>query len=583
MDYACDFETTTNEDDCRVWAWGAVEIDESLKFTWGNNIDSFFKNFMRVSRDFENTKIFFHNAKFDCEFIFYWLFKNGYVHTNEKRMQAGEFTTLITDMGTFFQMKICYHVQGKHRYIMTIQNSLNLINSSVERIAKDYKFPITKGEIDYNKPRPVNYYLQADEVDYLRRDCEIIARALLIFKSQALTKMTIASNALDKYKKTYFKNDCHFLDYFPQLDSAIDTFCRNAYKGGYTYCSPRTQHMDIADGLVFDVNSLYPSVMSEKMLPYGKPEYYEGDYIKNADYPLYIQRFSCSFELKNAHLPTLQLKNNSRFLSTEYLKSSGGDVIEITLTSVDLKLFFEHYNVYDFVPLDGFMFQGRSDLFTDYIDYWNNEKIQAQKENNPSGRAIAKLMLNSLYGKFGTSPKANRKTPFLHDNESIGYTTERGEMKDTIYIPIASFITAWARYKTITTAQSLYDRFLYADTDSLHLSGLEMPNIEIDKTELGKWCHESTFTRARFIGQKRYIEEINGEIHVTCASMPARVHKYVTFDNFHVGTVFAGETFRGKLDYEYNVVYCKECKLRPKHVRGGIVLVETPLALRTKL
>lgn len=43
--YSCDFETTTDPQDCRVWVWGAYEIN-TKEFHHGNNIGSYF----RISR-----------------------------------------------------------------------------------------------------------------------------------------------------------------------------------------------------------------------------------------------------------------------------------------------------------------------------------------------------------------------------------------------------------------------------------------------------------------------------------------------------------------------------------------------------
>ena len=39
--WACDFETTTDPEDCRVWAWGASFVsDSSIKY-YGNDIEGF--------------------------------------------------------------------------------------------------------------------------------------------------------------------------------------------------------------------------------------------------------------------------------------------------------------------------------------------------------------------------------------------------------------------------------------------------------------------------------------------------------------------------------------------------------------
>ena len=39
--YAADFESTTSEDDCRVWAWGITDIANEKSYTYGNSIETF--------------------------------------------------------------------------------------------------------------------------------------------------------------------------------------------------------------------------------------------------------------------------------------------------------------------------------------------------------------------------------------------------------------------------------------------------------------------------------------------------------------------------------------------------------------
>ena len=40
--FSCDFETTTDTQDCRVWAWGVYNIDKD-KFEYGTEIGTFFR------------------------------------------------------------------------------------------------------------------------------------------------------------------------------------------------------------------------------------------------------------------------------------------------------------------------------------------------------------------------------------------------------------------------------------------------------------------------------------------------------------------------------------------------------------
>lgn len=59
------------------------------------------------------------------------------------------------------------------------------------------------------------------------------------------------------------------------------------------------------------------------------------------------------------------------------------------------------------------------------------------------------------------------------------------------------------------------NKYIYSDTDSIHclLSIDELKKFcEIDDVKLGAWKHEGSFTKARFVRQKCYIEEINRKI-----------------------------------------------------------------------
>lgn len=106
--------------------------------------------------------------------------------------------------------------------------------------------------------------------------------------------------------------------------------------------------------------------------------------------------------------------------------------------------------------------------------------------------------------------------------------------------------------------------YCYSDTDSIHTT---LPREDLTKfcqisdTELGLWKIESEFTRAKFIRQKCYLEEFNGEMNITCAGMPKSCYKYVEWEKFKTGF-----TCGGKLTY--------------KHVKGGVMLVETEFTIR---
>ena len=108
-----------------------------------------------------------------------------------------------------------------------------------------------------------------------------------------------------------------------------------------------------------------------------------GKYKEDKIYPLYIQMITCSFEIKKNKIPTIQIKNNKIFFrENEYLESSNGEIVCLVLTSVDLKLFLEHYNVYDIEYISGWKFKSTEILFKNYIDKWIQVKNNATIEGN---------------------------------------------------------------------------------------------------------------------------------------------------------------------------------------------------------
>lgn len=593
MILTADFETTTDENDCRVWAWAVCEVTENPSFfKYGNSMKTFF-DFME---NLDNAKLYFRNLKFDGEFIILHLFENGFKHiTDRKDEDTKTFSTLINDKGVFYSIKIIFEKKGNRKKTVTLYDSLKVIPLSIKDTAKAFNLPIGKLEIDYDEYREIGHELTKTEIDYIRNDVEIDARALNYMFDLGLDKMTLGSNALADYKKIVGKKN--FERWFPVPDYDHDV--RQSYKGGFTYLDSRYKNRDILSGIVLDFNSLYPSVMAQYPLPYGNPIFFEGKYEPDDLYNLYVQMFTCQFELKENHIPTVQLKNNLSFIPTQYLSSSDGEEVTMCMTSVDFELFQSHYNIYNIEYHSGWKFKSTVGLFTEYIDKWSQVKIDADKSGNKPMRTIAKFMLNNLYGKFSLNPNIQSKIPYI-DNGVVKYRLGEKETREPIYIPVGTFITAWARYKTITSAQIVYHMFAYADTDSLHLEidlpkemlsmsekelsklttkdlqdlGLNIPDdFLVDPYQLGALKLESVFHRARYVRQKCYIEDWNlpdtwgtenydhSLLNITCAGMPQQCYQYVTWENFREGQKYDG-------------------KLQPKHVKGGIVLKEIEFTIK---
>ena len=579
--FTADFETNVDPLDCRVWAYALCEIGNTENFIYGNNIDDFI-NWCANKK--ENYLVWFHNLKYDGEYIISWLLHNGYECIKDKKDRHDKsFTCLISDMGQWYSIEIYFDTKNKkHINKVTIYDSLKILNFSVEQIAKDFNLPIQKLIIDYKEKREVGHVLTEEEINYIRNDVEIMARALAIMFQEDLTKMTIGSDALSNYKKI----NTNFNKYFPTLPFEIDKDIRRSYKGGFTYLNEIYKGQETGAGIVFDKNSMYPAKMMYEKMPFGDPIFFDGKYEEDLLYPLYVQTLSCIFEIKDDMLPTIQIKNNLSFIPNEYVKSSDGDIVTLTLTNIDLDLFLEHYNVYELTYHSGWKFRAVKGLFSEYIEYWTDKKIQAKKDGNGAMYRISKLLLNSLYGKFGLNPIVRSKYPFLDENGVVKYGMYESEIRDSIYLPIATFITSYARRDIIESSQKIRDYsmkkygkdlYVYSDTDSIHCLLDEEKDIEdlkqileIDDYKLGAWKLESKFKRGKYLRQKCYIElDYNENLNVTVAGLPKKIGDLITFDNFKVG--FTTENIDTKDDRK---------KLTYKHVKGGVLLVETDFTIK---
>lgn len=544
-----DFETTTNKNDVRVWAACAVDIETGETVHISNSIESYFD----WLKD-KNTVCFFHNLKFDASFLLNYLLTHGYQHSDHPEEKC--FETLITDTGVFYSITVYFEKLNKKWKKVVFYDSLKKLPFPVKTIAKAFQLPMAKGSIDYDAPRPIGHELTDEEREYIQDDCRIVAAALKIQIGEGLTKMTNASDALNSFKGIIGKD--RFERTFPVFPIELDEDIRRAYKGGFVYLNPKYRGYRGLKGVTLDVNSLYPWAMYNCLLPYGYPIFFEGEPEFDERYPLSIVRLQCEFTLKKDHIPTIQLKNNRAFIETQYLTSSNGEIVQMTLTNVDLQLFLEHYDVLNLEYIAGWKFKGQVGIFKDYIDHW----MKIKETTTGAKRQLAKLMLNSLYGKFATNPKSRKKTPYLDEDDVVRYHVSDLEERDPVYTAMGAFITAYAREKTIRAAQAHYDRWIYCDTDSLHLIGEELPeDLEIHPTHLGAWAHEATFTDSIFVRPKTYCELIDGKLKVTCAGMPDNVKEQVTLDNFHSGAAFGG-------------------KLMPRSYKGGIVLESTTFTIK---
>ena len=588
---------------------------------------------------------------------------------------------IIFNAGSFYRVDLYFdfvtYTDNKNRKKqklrrVSLMDSYKIVPMSLKKVAKDFLgYDMSKDGIDHNIIRSKNYKLEEKEKEYLYEDVKVLKDfiSLALLEGVEVTpnyklyfdKMTTASQALNEYKtileqiyidneyksiqafnegfktsidfvkdqeskgkKVNINKDMLFSGVFPQLHPNVDCYLRQSYYGGITWKNSnklnelKQNGVDLK-GLVYDVNSLYPSVMRTKLLPYGQPKFYEGSYNSVAQfvkdqYPLYIQRIRVKmFDLKPGKMPNVQIRESVNFKATEYqasnryydeeLKEEKYEECVFTFTSVQLDRFLDSYNTPMGIEyIDGYLFKGSYGIFDKYIDTF----MQLKETGKGAKKATAKLCLNSLYGKFGTNPQREERIVEFYDG--VFSTTNRDEegnlleyLSDSVYLPMASFITAYARDVLINAVNSVFDRFLYCDTDSIHILGNEIPDIPIHDTKLGYWKLEGRFVDAKYIGAKRYaelIEDDEGNKHwdIKCCGVSTDI--IAQMDDIKVFDVceYNGKQLNKLIDtfYKKDDIYYykdKECTqkviglLRSKkklYVRGGVLIQEQPYAISDK-
>lgn len=572
MIYCADFETTSSsnyEKDgyVRVWLWSMVSannIGEQEEY-YGFTMEQFLNQLASLQPKY----VYFHNLRFDGNFLLSYFEEHKWIYNIDYRC-------LIDDMGNWFCIEIM--CLGKEK--IEIRDSLKKYPAqSVNDIAHLYGIEGKKEKPYFDMYRPEGYTPTKEEIEYCLQDSRIVAHAIYKDIERGHDRMTLASDAFAEVRKCVGGWN-KFNQLFPVLNDYDYDFVQSSYKGGYVYVNPKFQNKVIEGCIVLDINSMFPDKMKNKPLPYGR-----GVYRKPKGNELYVTRFQAEFDLKEGYLPTVQIKNMPGIYSpTQYVEHTK-ELANLCMTSIDFEIFKEHYDINYMSEPEYIVYRSKIGVLADYIDKYMDIKEEATKTGDRAERYIAKRYMNSPYGKFGTRRDKVNKIPNGFDEDgNLIFLREKTTGK-TIYTPYATFVTAWARDNIIRDAQKLYDRFIYADTDSLHLAGYEVPDdLWIDDTKLGAWKHEGTFELGKYLRPKTYIHghyrpsaskengtvgsrnEVGGDKiiveEIKCAGMPDTVKEGCSWDDFRIGATF------------------NTGKLTQVRVKGGVILEEVPFTIK---
>jgi len=438
-----------------------------------------------LSSQFRNFKIFATNLQFDLASLYYpyspkWkLFFIG--------------SQLIFAK---YQPK-----EKKSAHNMIFVDTLNLAFASVEKLGKMLNLP------KLEKPfflgyKPLNDNEENILLEYNKRDTEITYKFAIYFNNTLNSlgselRNTIAGCSLDLYRRKYMKQNFKCPN-----RNILDKFYEG-YFGGRTEVF---QYGTVKNKKYYDVNSLYPFVMQNEY-----PDINFIRYTKNPNKSLleYDGITNVDIYCPDMYIPYLPVRFNNRVIfPTGNIKGTftNFEIRKALTLGYELKsLNWSIYYLKNFSP------------FKEYVQDLYRLRLQYSKEENEIMKYTIKILMNSLYGKFGIHPGKNTTGFFqiidnsdeiinipenltlVQKDDGFAYVTIPLKTIPLYCNPILSiYTTAYARTHLYDSILKVKD-ITYCDTDSL-VTSKELPT----GTGLGEWKLEFTVKEGTYIFPKFY-------------------------------------------------------------------------------
>jgi len=438
--------------------------------------------------------IFSHNQNFD------FIIVDGY---REPLKRGWKLKRFINEHGCFW----VEYVKGSRK--LKILDTTNFFNISVEKLGETLGLP--KLQVDFSS-------CSMEELEeYCRRDVEIIKRMFLewlrFIKENDLGGFaeTIARQAFNAFRHIPHGADIFIHKHPDALNLEVDS-----YRGG------RTEAFFIGrvkEGLYkLDVNSLYPSVMISNDYPVKLVKY-----VKDGTVSGLIRALNKYAVIARVRIqidkPAIGVKKGKLIFPV--------GVFNCVLTSPELEYVLKHgkiLNVYEYAIYE------KAPIFTNYVSKLYGLREKYLSEGNRVWAFLAKMLLNSLYGKFGQRVRKELVLKKVDPDIFYSETTLWAELGRlvTVYCvggkmfilskerepsfdsfpAIASFVTAYARLRIwnlieIAGPENVY----YCDTDSLFVNeeGFRRLKPFQSGTKLGFLKVEGYSDNVEIYGLKDYV------------------------------------------------------------------------------
>lgn len=473
--------------------------------------------------------VYAHNQDFDLKIV------DGY---RKLFMEYGFNITNIYIQGTTFIL-----VVKRKNETLRFYDTFNYAPLKLEDIGEAIGYK--KLKIDFNKCSKTELNI------YCKRDVEIIYNYIkgwinfLMKYDLSKIKSTSGSLALNSFRHRFY--DIENKPIYIHSWYKATKLERESYKGGITDCFKVGVFTEKLYKL--DINSTYPYVMKKYKMP-NKLEFYADNttYSSNVLYAELLDKIKdyhiiadCEIELKPEYSFILSKENFNKQNKSIFL--SGKNRVSLCTPEIEYILKYGKINkVYQLA-----IYQ-KEDLFSRYVDFFYGKRLEFEKEGNFAYALICKIMLNSLYGKFGQkeidyqlfkvkSIPALKKYHIMEDKKQytfihIGnklYKLEKTDNNSFDSLPaLSSMVTAYARmYLIDLIMKAKKENVYYVDTDSLIVNEKGLNNLcsYIDKKgfkELGNLKIEGTSIYSRFLKPKFY--EFNKDFKCKGIKKSAKLH-----------------------------------------------------------
>lgn len=434
----------------------------------------------------------------DGRLVMAWLLGHGWKSVDDESPTVMQFKPLIAESGSIVRIRI------------RTDNGLVDLHD-MQRVAplgmKQMRSIVCDGQRDWR----------------ISDDVCVMARVLSVLNEEDLTRTTVSSNAYNEYLDIVGRAD--FRRMFPKLKACETDLVSEAFNGGFVWVDPEWRGRRIGPGISVDANSLYPSAALINRLPCGRPKPFEGK--AEDDGLLTLQSAVVDWDIKPDGLPIFP----RRYRKYEVEPGHSMQPTLVTMTDVDWQLVMENYDLMILEWKGGLKFYGQKGMFDAYIGKWGERKLHSDSGQ----RMMAKMMLNSLFGKFGTKIRRRNLIPEWEDGKIV-YDESRMKLSHGIYMPVAAWVNAYGRRELVNAVNANRGRVVYCDTDSMHLIGTGDPDgISIDDTAFGSWKIEKRFDECMHIREKSYMWQDQDGIECKVSGMPENISSAMDWTTYHEG------------------------------------------------